>query len=169
MNDITEDRFTTWDFEVIRDDSGLSLSVVYTLKSYSKQTIVSKEFPIDEYGNTDMFEVVEYNEEDLLDTRVVNYIIPDSDRTTCYHSDVHPHDPENELEYQRLSDKWLSDVQQSDDWVQAIEELSVFHGLDPSTFPRPQVIASEYELQQIMEFLEAEENKLANTAGEQIE
>lgn len=116
-------RFIVWDTNITRDASNVSTSVEYTLRSYSNQELTSKEFVIDEFGNTAIYDVPVYNENDFIDSRTINYVIPEEDRTVCFHGESHPHIHENEIEFQQKYSKWLEDVSNTEVWITAMSEL----------------------------------------------
>jgi hypothetical protein len=132
--------YLVWDSKVERDDSKLSLSVTYNLKTYSKQDIIVKDIVVDETGNTQSFPFPSYVEENLIAEKIITYIIPEEDRTTCYHSEEHPHVYEDEIEYQEKSTKWLEDVMKTDEWINAEEELMRIPEIIPIANSVPEII-----------------------------
>lgn len=118
--------FITYESEVTRNNDGLSISVDYSLKLYSDQKIVTENLVIDEHGNTAPFDLPAYDEADLLQEKKITYVIPDADQTMCCHRDEHPHNLEEELEFQEKSTKWLEDVFITNEWIAAFNELATF-------------------------------------------
>lgn len=116
-------RYIVWDTDITRDANNVAISVEYTLKSYSEQGLIQKEFVIDEFGNTAIYDIPVYDENNFLDSRIVNYDIPEEDRTACCHSNTHPHVHEDEIEFQQKNLKWFLDASNTDVWITAIQEL----------------------------------------------
>ena len=105
--------YTTTTYEIARNEEGESTSITWTFEDYTDFTTETQSKVVDGDGNTEDFEVTVVSENDLVETRTATYEIPEADRTTLAKGETHPHNHDNEIEFQGKYTKWWNDWEAS--------------------------------------------------------
>ena len=105
---------------VVNRTAGVSTSLTVTLKAYDMEQVPDKTITIktDDEGTTEDHIVDDYDSATVLGTpRTFTYIIPENQQTDKEHSDSHPHNHANEIEYQQKTKMWEESFVNGQDYL----------------------------------------------------
>lgn len=112
--------FLNYKTQLIRDESNVSSIYKVTVRKHSATTELTQTYN-DEDGNEQNYTYDGFTDDTVLDSRIINYNIPEADKTSVVPG--HPHVHEEEIEYQECVTKWLNAVKQTSEYITAKEEL----------------------------------------------
>ena len=105
---------------VVNRTAGVSTSLTVTLKAYDMEQVPDKTVTVktDAEGTTEDWVGPDYASATVLGTpRQFTYIIPEDQQTDKEHSDTHPHNHDNEMEYQEKSVMWREAFLAGQDYI----------------------------------------------------
>ena len=112
-------------FVVNRTDN-ITTSLLVTMKAYDYEQVPDKTVTVklDAEGTTADWVGPDYASATVLGTpRQFTYIIPEDQQTDKEHSDSHPHNHNNEMEYQEKSRMWHETIVAGQDYITCLSHL----------------------------------------------